>query len=239
MTVYQDIQLPTLSNRPYFFSNFVQTIDGRAVILPTNAYEPIGSLTDFATFIDLRKYADALIHGKRTAATHRTVETITKQEFLAKRNAKKKKNEVLPYYILTNHPDESLLPALINNPGQKPYIVTNEQAKIPKTIELLAHFVRIGKNEVDLPQLSTYFFEKGYHHILVEGGPTLMGNFFTHHIIDEIFLTIAPKIISGKQTEFLTMTEGHLIPPKHLDTWKLVSVKQAENELFLRYRKTS
>ncbi len=235
MIVYKNLHFPTKKNKPYFFSNFVTTIDGRAAIKNTDAYLPIGSDTDFETFLDLRKYADVLIHGKHTASSHRTVDTIAQKKFLAKRK-KQGKTASLPYFIISNTPDVSLLPALINNSMQKPYIVTNEKVKVSKNIADLATIIRFGENRVDLSKLSAYLYSQGYKHVLVEGGPTLLGSFLSLHLIDEIFITIAPKVFNGKQTDFFTMTEGELLEPHTLLKWNLLSVKAIHNELFLRYK---
>jgi riboflavin biosynthesis pyrimidine reductase len=237
MPVYEHLQFPTLPHRPYFFSNFVISIDGRAVIKDTKDYEPLGSSIDFETFLDLRKYADALIHGKHTAVLHRTLDTRAQKESLEKRR-EQKKPEILPYFIVTNHPDVSLLAAVINNPlSEKPYIVTTEKAIIPVEIQKETNVLRFGNEKVDLTEFSTYLFEKDMKQVLVEGGPTLLGSFFANDLIDEIFLTIAPKVINGNQNDFFTMNQGGLVSPEKLTTWKLLSVSNIESELFLRYQK--
>jgi riboflavin biosynthesis pyrimidine reductase len=128
--------------------------------------------------------------------------------------------------------------ALINNPvKEKPYILTSESGIVPYSIKKLAQVLRFGKTSVDLPMFANYLYKQGYKHGLVEGGPKLLGSFFENSLIDEIFLTIAPKIINGKTGEFLTMTEGLLIPAKDVGTWELLSVKQKNSELFLRYQR--
>lgn len=236
MSVYKNLQFPILDNRPYFFSNFVTTIDGRTLIKDNLSYTPIGSKTDFATFLDLRKYADALIHGKHTAALHRTIETIAQKKFLQKRK-NQDKPEILPYFILTNHPDSSLLPALIQNSMQKPYLVTHKKAKIIKDIVELVTIVRVGEDAVDLSLFSQYLFSQGYKHILIEGGPTLMGSFLHKDFIDEMFVTIAPKIFNGRRNEYLTMTEGPLINSDTIKKWQIISTKVRDNEVFLRYQR--
>lgn len=236
MVVYKNLQFPFSKKRPYFFSNFVTSIDGRSVIKNKTDYPSLGSQTDFDTFIDLRSYADALIHGKHTAALHRTVDTISEKAFLQKRK-KRKKAEILPYFIIANSPDASLLPALINNPMQKPYVITNKKARIPKEIEKLANIIRCGEKTVSLSDVSKYLSKHGYIHVLVEGGPTLLGSFFKEDLIDEIFLTLAPKIINGHSKEFFTMNDGELLNPKQIRNWKLLSFKNVKNELFLRYQR--
>lgn len=75
---------------------------------------------------------------------------------------------------------------------------------------------------------------EGYKHILVEGGPTLLGSFLKEGLIDEIFLTIAPKIFGSKPGSTKTLIEGILLPSNKFKL-KLISVKKIKDELFLRY----
>lgn len=88
----------------------------------------------------------------------------------------------------------------------------------------------------DLKQLSKDLYKKGYKNILVEGGPTLLGSFLKKNLMDEIFLTIAPKIFGSEKGSTLTLVENYLFPKEAIKKLKLLSVKQIENELYLRYK---
>jgi riboflavin biosynthesis pyrimidine reductase len=81
--------------------------------------------------------------------------------------------------------------------------------------------------------------EYGARLVLHEGGPTLLGEFFTERVIDELFLTIAPQVAGRvpehprpglvSQVEFL---------PSNAPWMQLVSAKQSQDYLYLRYRTT-
>lgn len=86
----------------------------------------------------------------------------------------------------------------------------------------------------DLKKLSNDLYKKGYKNVLVEGGPTLLGSFLKENLIDEIFLTIAPKIYGSKPYSTKTLVEGILLPPNKYKL-KLMSVLEIKDELFLRY----
>ena len=74
--------------------------------------------------------------------------------------------------------------------------------------------------------------ELGVRRLLVEGGPTLNGELLRAGLVDEIFWTLAPKVVGGG--EELTMVAGPALPgPRRL---ALVSAYLHEGELFLRYR---
>ncbi|MEK7076856.1 MAG: dihydrofolate reductase family protein, partial [Patescibacteria group bacterium] len=93
-----------------------------------------------------------------------------------------------------------------------------------------------GEEKVDIGQFASLLYARGARHVLVEGGPTLFASFLEARLIDEVFLTLAPKIFGNRGGEALTMAEGFLFPPDEVSKWKLLSVRQEGDELFLRYR---
>lgn len=238
MNVYPNLTFPKTVT-PYFYSNFVSTIDGKVQVLKdTDKYWPLGSRLDYATLIDLRTYADVLIHGKKTAG-HPTVKSLSKPEF---RETRKKHGKTQPilYIVISNHPDESLVTAF-ENPAAwvKLMLVTTEKAVVSEALAKAVEVKRCGENIVDLQQLRSYFQEEKMVNILVEGGPHLMGTFFEENLIDEIFLTITPKIVGNEKNQTLTMVEGVLLPPDKVQTFSLISTIPIEDELYLRYKKNS
>lgn len=211
---YPNLSFKLPKNRPFYFTNFVATVDGKVQVINNDKkdYWPIGSSTDYKTLLELRAYADVLIHGSNTALGHRTVDTLARPDFKEMRKKLGKKNELL-YIVMSNHPDENLKKQL-ENPNGVVYEIVGS----------------------DVKKLSDKLYKQGYKTVLVEGGPNILGSFFKENLIDEIFLTIAPKIFGNRPGETLTMVEGVLFDPKDVKQLKLLSVKQIENELFLRYR---
>lgn len=186
---YPNLKFPEVKGRPYFYTNFVQTLDGK-VQVKAPGYWPIGSRKDYEVLTELRAYADCLIHGKNlyNEFGEITKKSLDKKEFKALRK-KLGKNPELPYIVGIH----------------------------------------------DLKKLVQQLNSKGYQQILVEGGPTLLGSFLKENLIDEIFLTIAPKIYGTETGKTLTLVEGYLFPPKSTKKLKLLSVKPFNDELFLRY----
>ncbi len=88
----------------------------------------------------------------------------------------------------------------------------------------------------NLKKLTNDLRKKEYKHVLVEGGPTLLGAFLKENLMDEIFLTIAPKIYGSRIGSTLTLVEGILFPKKATKNLTLISVKKIKDEVFLRYR---
>lgn len=180
---YQKLKFPKFKNRPFFYTNFVATLDGK-VAVKKPGYWPIGSKIDHQVLLQLRSHADCLIHGKNLA---KEFGEITKKSL-------KKHHPSLPYLVVASR---------------------------------------------DLPDLVSRLHKKGYKRVLVEGGPTLLTSFLKEDLIDEIFLTISPKIFGSEKDTTLTLTEGYLFPPDKIKKFKLISVKKAGDEVFLRYRAVS
>jgi riboflavin biosynthesis pyrimidine reductase len=72
-------------------------------------------------------------------------------------------------------------------------------------------------------------------HLLIEGGPRVMGDFVAAGYMDEIFLTDAPQII-GNDGSRPTWAGGNLFTPEGSPKYDLVGVKVAGGHLFRRYR---
>lgn len=210
--VYKDLTFPQLKDRPYFFTNFVSTVDGK-VTVSKFGYWPIGSNMDYETFTFLRAHADAIIDGKNTALQFgkNTIDTINKSSF---KNLRKKlgKKGAVQYFVVTKNPNQQLEKALKNSYGFKPTIFSG-------TIKELVQFLK--KENVRL--------------VFIDGGPRLLGSFLKEDFLDEIFVTIAPKIF-GSDGSVLTMVEGHLLPPEKIKNLKLLSVQSSESEVYLRYK---
>jgi riboflavin biosynthesis pyrimidine reductase len=83
---------------------------------------------------------------------------------------------------------------------------------------------------VDLPALLRSLREEGVRALLCEGGPTLHGALQAQGLVDELFLTIAPKLVGGEAPRIV---EGVLPEAAKLElAWLL----EQDGELFARYR---
>ena len=203
---YQNLKFPKVKRRPFFYTNFVQTLDGK-VAVKKDGYWPVGSKKDHQVLLELRAYADCLIHGGNLARQfgEQTLKSLNKRSFKALRK-KLGKNPQLPYYIVT---------------------------KTPQTYShLRSGNVFAGDLQTILDGIKT----KGLQNGLVEGGPTLLGSFLKENLIDEVFLTIAPKIYGSHNNTTLTLVEGILFSPLKTKKLKLVSYKNIKDEIFLRYK---
>ncbi|MDP3988413.1 MAG: RibD family protein [Candidatus Levybacteria bacterium] len=230
--VYANLKFPLIKSRPFFYTNFVVTVDGKVQVLNNPyAYWPIGSKVDHQTLIELRAHADVLVHGKNTAVWMRHIDNLEKEEFRVLRKKLGKKDD-LAYVVLSNNPDKKLLKNLKGSYKAK-FLATSKMAYIPGNF---SNVLRLGEKRLNIKVLSKYLYDKGYKNVLVEGGPKVLSAFLSNGLLDEIFLTIAPKIFGSKKNSTLTMIEDFLFPSDKVKNLELLSVKKVEDEVYLRYK---
>jgi riboflavin biosynthesis pyrimidine reductase len=68
--------------------------------------------------------------------------------------------------------------------------------------------------------------------LLCEGGPTVFGSLLQEHLVDELFLTLAPKLVGGGASP--TISSGTEL--KELQPMELVWALEHDSALYLRYR---
>jgi len=77
--------------------------------------------------------------------------------------------------------------------------------------------------------------DHGVRRLLVEGGSEINALFLAEDQVDDIFLTLAPKIRLGR--DLATVAGGDPLPDRKMLGFELIAVQQVESELFLRYRR--
>lgn len=88
-----------------------------------------------------------------------------------------------------------------------------------------------GESRVDLRLAVELLGERGFGAVLAEGGPSLNGALAQADVLDELCLTVAPRLVAGDAKRILT---GPAVqPPPDL---ALRSLCEEDGYLFLRYR---
>lgn len=195
--------------RPLVGMNFVATVDGRATIEGRSG--PIGSDADTEMLVGLRKRFDAVMIG---AGTMR-----------AERYGPMKRLMVL----VSGRLDLPWDAPLFTSEGEV-LIFTSTEAEPPETaatVEVVRH-----PGAVNLTEAMRHLRrERGVRALLSEGGPHLHEQMQADGLVDDLFLTIAPKLSGGEAPRIL---EGPL--PAVID-FELAWLLEEEGELFARYRR--
>ena len=215
-------------DRPYLGVNMVSSLDGKATL----DWRTRGLSTDVdrRLFHHLRTQADAVMVGAGTARAERYGRITKNDELRQKRVNEGLVPDALAVVVsgrLDLPPD---LP-LLNEPDQRVVIATGSDEELPG-LESKVEYARVGD---DLPRLMAYLKERhGVRSVLCEGGPTLNSFLFAADLVDELFLTLNPKVIGGAAA--LTIVAGReLVEPLEPG---LVSIAEADSELYTRWRFT-
>jgi riboflavin biosynthesis pyrimidine reductase len=77
---------------------------------------------------------------------------------------------------------------------------------------------------------------RGGTRVLTEGGPRLLGQLAADGAPDELFLTVSPVLAGRADTSRPGLVAARELLPGRTELAELVSVRQHESHLFLRYR---
>ena len=212
-------------DRPYLGINMVSSLDGKATL----DWRTKGLSTDVdrRLFHHLRTQADAVMVGAGTVRIERYGRMTKSEELREKRVAEGRAPEALAVVVSGRLDLPADLP-LLNEPDQAVLIATAAEHSLDD-----AHGrIEYARGGDDLPRLMADLHERGVRSVLCEGGPTLNSFLFAARLVDELFLTMNPKLVGGAAA--LTIVAGReLVEPVELD---LESVAEADGELYTRWR---
>ena len=212
-------------DRPYLGINMVSSLDGKATL----DWRTKGLSTDVdrRLFHHLRTQADAVMVGAGTVRIERYGRMTKSEELREKRVAEGRAPEALAVVVSGRLDLPADLP-LLNEPDQAVLIATAAEHSLDDARGRI-EYARVGD---DLPRLMADLHERGVRSVLCEGGPTLNSFLFAARLVDELFLTMNPKLVGGAAA--LTVVAGReLVEPVELD---LESVAEADGELYTRWR---
>jgi riboflavin biosynthesis pyrimidine reductase len=198
------------AERPLVGMNFVATVDGRATIEGRSG--PIGSDADTAMLVGLRKRFEAVMIGAGTMRVERY-------------------GAMDPLVVLVSgRLDLPWDAPLFEDQAGEALIFTASEAEPPETaatVEVVRH-----EGAVNLVEALRHLRqERGIRAVLSEGGPHLHAQMQADGLVDDLFLTTAPKLSGGGAPRII---EGSL--PEVTDL-ELAWLLEEDGELFARYRR--
>ena len=213
-------------DRPYLVVNMVSSLDGKATI--DWRTKGLSTELDRQLFHHLRTQADAVMVGAGTVRIERYGRMAKSEELRDKREREGLARDPLAVVVSARLDLPADLP-LLNEPEQRVVIATGSDSELPGLGEQV-EYARLGD---DLPLLMARLREDhGVRSVLCEGGPTLNSYLFAAGLVDELFLTLNPKIAGGAAA--LTIVAGReLVEPAELE---LISVAEGAGDLYTRWR---
>ena len=222
-----DLGAAAPAGRPRVLANFVSTADGRAAFAGRSG--PIGDEGDRVLFHALREQVDAVLAGTVTLAAERYGRILARPERRARRVAAGRPPEPLAC-ILTRSGSIPVAIPLFAEPEARIVIFS------PSPIDLAGAAAQVevvpaGADRLLPDALATLRERFGVRSLLCEGGPTLFAALLRAGLIDELFLTLAPKLAGGDSGP--TISSGPPLPG--LASLRLESLLAHEDSLYLRY----
>lgn len=216
--VYPRLQFgPAPPDRPYVYINMVATIDGKTVSgARDEPVQDLGSDLDHATMRQIERASQAVLVG---AGSLRATKGL--------------------------HYPPGLLRIVVSGSGEVPtdrrffsdepgraFIATHKAANPPIGLNVIV----AGDGTLDWPGLlRTLRCEHGVERLLVEGGSEVNASLLALDLVDELFLTLSPKVKLGRGVP--TYAGGEPLPRDGVLPFQLVSCQPVGDEVFVRYRR--
>ncbi len=218
---------------PWLRANMVATIDGAV----TDAHSKSGGISgsaDRKLFRTLRAMADAVLVGARTARDESY------------------RRAGIPVVVLTRSLELDLTGPLFapaSTDQADVLVLTAFGSRPERRAALLAHADRVGGIQLlevgphrdgsdtagagpDLASALDALRDRGLHHVLCEGGPSLLAALAADGLVDELCLTTSPLLVGG--------SAGRIIAEKpalgKVQPWELAGLTEEEGMLFARWR---
>ena len=215
-------------DRPYAVANFVASVDGHATFEGRSGR--LGDDGDRAMFHTLREQVDAVLAGTNTLRAERYGRIMVDPEGRARRAAKGLAPEPLACVVTRSGDVPTEIP-LLQEPEARVIVFSASEVDLSGAAAQV-EVVRVDPDELTLTTvLRRLRTERGVRSLLCEGGPTLFGALTRECAIDELFLTIAPKLTGGGRGPAISSGPELQEPALLSLEWAL----ERHGSLFLRY----
>jgi riboflavin biosynthesis pyrimidine reductase len=187
------------AGRPWVYVNMVSSIDGATAVEGVSG--ALGGPADQLVFSALRAQADVIVAGAQTVRAEDYRPPQTHPEVQRVRLARGQSAKPLIVVVTAS---ASVTPdmGLFDDPDYIPILVTGSDAS-PERLAALggkARIIRQPSPTVDLSAMLDMLGSEGHKKCLVEGGPSLNGQFVSEGLVDEWNMTLSPILASGNSS---------------------------------------
>jgi riboflavin-specific deaminase-like protein len=227
-----------MTSRPRILINFAVSLDGKINPAPGHRSGPFvmsRGKEDFRRMRVLRAQADAILIGASNLRIDDPGLTLAPEERERRRAAG------LPdpaRIVITTRgygirPDAKIFDRSTGGPA---YVVHPRALPAAARASLggVAQLVELGTETVPIDALLAWMRDGlGAATVVCEGGGVLVADLFAAHAVDELYLTVVPRILGGAAAP--TLAAGGGFGPDQIPDAKLASLERVGDELFLRY----
>jgi riboflavin biosynthesis pyrimidine reductase len=214
---------------PHLRVNMVASVDGAAAV--AGRVGALSGRADDAVLHVLRALADVILVGAGTIRAEGYGPALVPPDEQCRRAAAG--DPPMPRLaIVTRSLDLDLAAPLFTAAAVRPLIVTTTSAPAGRhaAASEVADVITAGAERVDMPAALDALADRGLPRVLSEGGPHLLAELYAADRVDELCLTVSPRVTCGHE---LRITAGLPLPqPAGLH---LAHVLEEDEFLFLRY----
>lgn len=206
-------------------ANFVTTLDGAAVV--DGGSSAINDEDDTVMFAAIRTVPDFILVGAETvrAENYRPIELDERRRHV---RLAASLDETPHLVVATRSLDLDPDMRVFSDPKRRVTILTTEEAPAERFAAL--------SEVADVVRMTTTGPEDILHYlrlakvVLIEGGPSIMGQFVAAGLVDELSLTLSPMLAAGVSVRLAHGPAAE--PPLEM---RLENILHGDRSLFLRY----
>ena len=222
----------TVAERPYTIVNFVASADGHAAFQGRSRW--LSDDADRELFHGLREHVDAVIAGTGTLRTERYGRLVRDPERRRRRARAGLEPDPLACVISRSGDVPTDIP-LFADPDSRVVVFAPGNLQT-SGVAASVDIVRLDPGELTLTTMMRRLrSDFDVRTLLCEGGPVLFGALLREELVDELFLSVAPKLTGGGSAP--AITSGPELP--ELRVMSLVWALELNGALYLRYSITS
>jgi len=250
-TVYGPWPLPEATDRPFVYANFVMSLDGR-VSFNTPGHSGGGDVSrrdahDRWLMGLLRARADGILIGGSSidaAGKHTWTPEAVAPEDDAVWTALRAAEGRIPVPLLVVLTRSGYVPhdAYALESSRQPVLMATTNAGAQRARGILGdrHWVSYCDTgeQLDNPAvLRTLRSEHNVRHLLVEGGPQILGALVSEQLLDDAFVTLSPILMgSTDQQPRPSLVEGVVFGHQQPPRLRLISLHRQGDYLYTHYR---
>ncbi len=215
-------------DRPFVRCNMISSLDGAIAVNGRSG--TLGGPADRRLFQVLRSLADVILVGAGTVRAEGYGPVHFSDE-LREQRSQRGQSAVPPIAVVTRSANLDWSSPLFTEAEARPIVVTTSDCDKGEWSrgEKIAEFVVAGEDRVDAGRAIDHFHRAGYRSVLLEGGPGLNADVVRAGLVDELCLTVSPRLVGGTGPHVLAGPE--LAAPLELE-----SVHLLEEDGFLFHR---
>ena len=244
------LSIPLRTDRPTIVANFVSTLDGVVALdrIGASGGREISGGFEPDRFVMglLRATGDAVLVGAgtvRASRTHGWTPAHAHPRSAGGYAAWRRQlglTTASPVTVIVSASGSLELQDIPADPGTPVIVVTTESGARHLRRRAQADHVEITSlvegDSIPVDTVVAFLHGRGFRLVVSEGGPSLFGELLAAHVVDEVFLTLAPHLAGRSAASArLSLVENVTLAPAA--PWgRIKGVMRSNDHLFLRYQ---